>query len=145
MASERAPHPKHLRDVSESISEIARQPGCSLAEISADQIRRTISLASLDHLLLLRHDQEERARVVSEISRAGRDLVWRSQDDKQLYPDDAERSIVLALKRGLREFTSNPLSYPQAPSSSHSACALVSMFSSFSSGCSRPASAARGG
>ncbi|BEJ17573.1 hypothetical protein CspHIS471_0609740 [Cutaneotrichosporon sp. HIS471] len=78
-------------------------PTPNLSE-TADQIRRTISLASLDHLLLLRHDQEERARVVSELSRAGRGLVWRSQDDKQQYPDDAERSLILALKRGLRSF-----------------------------------------
>ncbi|CAK9784219.1 unnamed protein product [Cutaneotrichosporon oleaginosum] len=78
-------------------------PTPNLSE-TADQIRRTISLASLDHLLLLRNDQEERARVVSEISRAGRELVWRSKDEKRLYPDDAERSLILALKRGLRSF-----------------------------------------
>lgn len=36
------------------------------------------------------------------MARAGRELVWRSKDEKRLYPHDAERSAVLALKRGLR-------------------------------------------
>lgn len=36
------------------------------------------------------------------MARAGRDLVWRPKDEKRPYPDNAERSIVLALKRGLR-------------------------------------------
>lgn len=74
------------------------------ADNSADQIRRTISLASLDALIILRNNEEERARVLATVTQAGRELVWRRQDEKKVYPDDAERVFVLAFKRALREF-----------------------------------------
>lgn len=71
---------------------------------SADQIRRTISLASLDSLIALHNSPEDRARFIADATRAGRDLVWRDKDEKRVFPEDAERAIVLALKRGIRSF-----------------------------------------
>ena len=72
--------------------------------VRADQIRRTLSLASLDHLLVLSANQGgERERLLAEVQKAGKDLVWRDAKEKRLYPKDAERTLVLATKRGLRE------------------------------------------
>ncbi|RXK37632.1 hypothetical protein M231_05108 [Tremella mesenterica] len=45
-----------------------------------------------------------RDQLLLEVSRAGRDLVWRKKDERQVYPEDGERAGVLALKRGLRSF-----------------------------------------
>ena len=72
---------------------------------SADQIRRTLSLASLDALLLLSADASSRDKLLAEVSRAGRDLVWRDHDEKRLFPKDTERASVLAAKRGIRELS----------------------------------------
>ncbi len=70
----------------------------------ADQIRRTLSLASLDQLLLISNNQAgERDRLLAQVSRAGKELVWREQDEKRLLPRDTERTLVLAMKRGMRE------------------------------------------
>jgi hypothetical protein len=100
----------------------------------ADQIRRTLSLASLDHLLVLSANQGgERERLLAEVQRAGKDLVWRDAKEKRLYPKDAERTLVLATKRGLREYlTSLRLERHQAlhvlsakPASSTSTCKLM--------------------
>jgi hypothetical protein len=71
----------------------------------AEQIRRTLSLASLDTLLLISADQRHRDRFIAGVSRAGKDLVWRDKDEDKLYPRDYERALVLAAKRGLREST----------------------------------------
>ena len=80
----------------------------------ADQIRRTLSLANLDHLLLLSQNPSgEREKLLKEVSRAGKELVWRSEDEQRLFPRDGERAIILALKRGIRELV-RPLSYDQA-------------------------------
>jgi len=70
----------------------------------ADQIRRTLSLASLDQLLLISNNQAgERDRLLAQVSRAGKELIWREQDEKRLLPRDTERTLVLAMKRGMRE------------------------------------------
>lgn len=79
--------------------------------VRADQIRRTLSLANLDHLLLLSQNPSgEREKLLKEVSRAGKELVWRSEDEQRLFPRDGERAIILALKRGIRELI-RPLSY----------------------------------
>lgn len=71
----------------------------------ADDIRRTLSLANLDSLIMItRNEDGERERLLAEVSRAGRELVWRSSNEKRLFPGDAERAVVLASKRGLRSF-----------------------------------------
>lgn len=71
----------------------------------ADQIRRTLSLASLDHLLLVSTNQGgERDRLLAEVQKAGKDLVWRDAKERKLYPRDVERTVILATKRGLREY-----------------------------------------
>lgn len=76
---------------------------------SADQIRRTLSLASVDSLLLLSANQSERTKFLAEVSRAGRGLVWRDEGEQCLLPQDNERAVVLALKRGLRQFLLLPV------------------------------------
>lgn len=76
---------------------------------SADQIRRTLSLASVDSLLLLSANQSERTKFLAEVSRAGRGLVWRDEGELCLLPQDNERAVVLALKRGLRQFLLLPV------------------------------------
>lgn len=53
--------------------------------------------------MTLHQDQERRDQFISGVTRAGRDLVWRDKDEKKVYPTDAERAVVLAAKRGLRE------------------------------------------
>lgn len=71
---------------------------------SADQIRRTLSLASLDSLLVLSQNHGgERAKLIEELSRRGKGFVWRDEDEQRLFPRDSERAGVLAAKRGLRE------------------------------------------
>lgn len=71
---------------------------------SADQIRRTISLANLDSLLLLSQNPSgEREKLIKEVSKAGRDLVWRGAGEKPVLPSDGERASVLAFKRGMSE------------------------------------------
>ncbi|KAL0255686.1 hypothetical protein I308_100493 [Cryptococcus tetragattii IND107] len=79
-------------------------PGTPNFQETADQIRRTLSLASVDSLLLLSVNQSERTKFLAEVSRAGRGLVWRDESEQCLLPQDNERAIVLALKRGLRSF-----------------------------------------
>jgi hypothetical protein len=70
---------------------------------SADQIRRTLSLASLDSLLVLSQNHGgERAKLIEELSRRGKGFVWRDEDEQRLFPRDSERAGVLAAKRGLR-------------------------------------------
>jgi len=72
------------------------------ANTRADQIRRTLSLASLDKLLLVSTDSSHRERVIAGVQKAGRELVWRDSDEEKLFPRDYERALVLAAKRGLR-------------------------------------------
>ncbi|OXG50365.1 hypothetical protein J010_02837 [Cryptococcus neoformans] len=79
-------------------------PGTPNFQETADQIRRTLSLASVDSLLLLSASQSERTKFLAEVSRAGRGLVWRDEGELCLLPQDNERAVVLALKRGLRSF-----------------------------------------
>ncbi|KAL7423098.1 hypothetical protein Q5752_002397 [Cryptotrichosporon argae] len=76
-------------------------PGTPNLSETADQIRRTLSLASLDSLVLL-SDAAQRDRVLAGVSRAGKDLVWRPKHEKKVFPTDAERALLLALRRGLR-------------------------------------------
>ena len=71
----------------------------------ADQIRRTLSLASLDNLLALSVNASgERDKLLAEVSKAGKDLVWRPDDEERLFPRDGERAVILAAKRGIRAF-----------------------------------------
>lgn len=49
-------------------------------------------------------DAEHRERVLAEVGRAGRDFVWRTQDEGKALPRDYERALVLAAKRGIRSF-----------------------------------------
>lgn len=80
-------------------------PGTPNLQETADQIRRTLSLASLDTLMTLSANTSgERNRLLKEVSRAGRDLVWRDKDDKKVFPRDTERALVLAARRALRSF-----------------------------------------
>ncbi|WVR06354.1 hypothetical protein IAU60_003385 [Kwoniella sp. DSM 27419] len=80
-------------------------PGTPNLFETADQIRRTLSLASLDTLLLISSNPSgEREKLIKEVSRAGKDLVWRDKDEKRVLPRDSERASVLAAKRGLRSF-----------------------------------------
>jgi hypothetical protein len=66
---------------------------------SAAQIRRTISLASLDTLLTIAQDDMERERFGQEI----KSMLWRDERETRKMPNDAERALVLAARRGLRE------------------------------------------
>ncbi|CAD6569098.1 MAG: hypothetical protein TREMPRED_005046 [Tremellales sp. Tagirdzhanova-0007] len=80
-------------------------PGTPNLQETADQIRRTLSLASLDHLQLVTANQAgERDRLIAQMFGAGKELVWRDEDEKRLLPRDSERSLILALKRGMRSF-----------------------------------------
>ena len=77
--------------------------------LSASQIRRTLSMASLDHLLLLSQNPSgEREKLLKEVSRAGKELVWRNENERKLFPRDGERALILAAKRGLRELSLPP-------------------------------------
>lgn len=63
-------------------------------------------MASLDHLLLLSQNPSgEREKLLKEVSRAGKELVWRSENERKLFPRDGERALILAAKRGLRELS----------------------------------------
>jgi hypothetical protein len=42
--------------------------------------------------------------VLADVGRAGRDFVWRDDDEEKLFPKDYERALVLAAKRGIREY-----------------------------------------
>ncbi|WVQ73232.1 hypothetical protein IAR50_002798 [Cryptococcus sp. DSM 104548] len=79
-------------------------PGTPNFSETADQIRRTLSLASLDQLAILSASHTERTKLIAEVSRAGRELVWRDASERPLLPQDTERAALLALKRGLRSF-----------------------------------------
>ncbi|WVO12586.1 hypothetical protein L204_100191 [Cryptococcus depauperatus] len=83
---------------------LSSEPGTPNFSEAADQIRRTLSLASLDSLILLSANHAERTRFFAEVSRAGRDLVWRKESERRLLPSNNERAALLALKRGLRSF-----------------------------------------
>jgi hypothetical protein len=73
---------------------------------SADQIRRTLSMANLDHLLILSQNPSgERERLLKEVSRAGKELVWRNENERRLFPQDGERAVILALKRAIRKYS----------------------------------------
>lgn len=92
---------------------------------------------------MLHQDAEERHKFLNGVKNYGRNLVWRAQDEKSVYPNDAERAFVLAFKRGLREYHTNPtsprsgplagMSNNQAPSSSASTPARESTSFSCSS------------
>ncbi|KAK4685278.1 hypothetical protein P7C73_g4880, partial [Tremellales sp. Uapishka_1] len=76
-------------------------PGTPNLLETADQIRRTLSLANLDSLLLISQNPSgEREKLMAEV----KDLVWRGSDERKLFPQDGERASVLAIKRGLRSF-----------------------------------------
>ncbi|WWC88699.1 uncharacterized protein L201_003612 [Kwoniella dendrophila CBS 6074] len=89
----------------DQVDYLMSDPGTPNLSETADQIRRTLSLASLDSLLLLSTNPSgERDKLIAEVSKVGKDLVWRQKDEKKLLPRDPERAGVLALKRGLRSF-----------------------------------------
>ncbi|WRT67803.1 uncharacterized protein IL334_004777 [Kwoniella shivajii] len=88
----------------DQVDYLMSDPGTPNLSETADQIRRTLSLASLDSLLLLSTNHSERDKLIAEVSKAGKGLVWRHQDEKKALPRDPERAGVLALKRGLRSF-----------------------------------------
>lgn len=70
-------------------------------------------MASLDHLLLLSQNPSgEREKLLKEVSRAGKELVWRSENERKLFPRDGEQALILAAKRGLREL---PLALANQP------------------------------
>ena len=81
--------------------------GAHLDDVSADQIRRTLSLASLDHLIALSADAQRRDKLIRGVSRAGKELVWRHENEKRLFPRDFERALLLSLKRAMRTFGSD--------------------------------------
>ncbi|KAK8858599.1 hypothetical protein IAR55_002828 [Kwoniella newhampshirensis] len=88
----------------DQVDYLRSEPGTPNLSETADQIRRTLSLASLDSLVLLSQQSEERAKLLAEVSRASRELVWRDETEKKALPRDSERASILALKRGLRSF-----------------------------------------
>ncbi|WVQ96654.1 hypothetical protein IAU59_003760 [Kwoniella sp. CBS 9459] len=89
----------------DQVDYLMSDPGTPNLSETADQIRRTLSLASLDSLLLLSTNHSgERDKLIKEVSRAGKDLVWRDKDEKKVLPRDSERAGILAAKRGLRSF-----------------------------------------
>ncbi|WVF69152.1 hypothetical protein IAT40_003927 [Kwoniella sp. CBS 6097] len=89
----------------DQVDYLMSDPGTPNLSETADQIRRTLSLASLDSLLLLSTNHAgERDKLIKEVSRAGKDLVWRDKDEKKVLPRDSERAGILAAKRGLRSF-----------------------------------------
>ncbi|WWC70734.1 uncharacterized protein I206_104685 [Kwoniella pini CBS 10737] len=89
----------------DQVDYLRSDPGTPNLSETADQIRRTLSLASLDSLLLISANHSgERDKLLAEVSKVGKDLVWRAQDEKKLLPRDPERAGILALKRGLRSF-----------------------------------------
>ncbi|OCF43564.1 hypothetical protein I317_02582 [Kwoniella heveanensis CBS 569] len=89
----------------DQVDYLMSDPGTPNLSETADQIRRTLSLASLDSLLLLSTNHSgEREKLIKEVSKAGKDLVWRDKDEKKVLPRDSERAGILAAKRGLRSF-----------------------------------------
>ena len=48
-------------------------------------------------------DRNGRDRLIAEVSKAGKDLVWRDKHEKRLFPRSFERALVLALKRSLSQ------------------------------------------
>lgn len=68
----------------------------------AAQIRRTLSLASVDSLLRVAQDEEMREQFLVNVREQGKNLVWRDEKEAKKLPGDAERALVLAIKRGLR-------------------------------------------
>nr|XP_031864219.1 uncharacterized protein CI109_000131 [Kwoniella shandongensis]KAA5531291.1 hypothetical protein CI109_000131 [Kwoniella shandongensis] len=88
----------------DQVDYLRSDPGTPNLSETADQIRRTLSLASLDSLVLLSRESEERAKLLAEVTRASRELVWRDEAEKKALPRDSERASILALKRGLRSF-----------------------------------------
>ncbi|KAJ9118968.1 hypothetical protein QFC24_005934 [Naganishia onofrii] len=70
----------------------------------ANQIRRTLSLASVDSLLRVAQDQETRDQFLDNVKEHGKRMVWRDERERRKLPGDAERALVLAVKRGLSEF-----------------------------------------
>lgn len=71
--------------------------------LSAAQIRRTISLASLDALLNIAQDDLERERFLLSMRETGKNMLWRDERETKKMPNDAERALVLAARRGLSE------------------------------------------
>ncbi|KAK1925541.1 hypothetical protein DB88DRAFT_484264 [Papiliotrema laurentii] len=96
-------HPKR-RIPRDQADYLTSAPGTPNIQETADQIRRTLSLASVDALLLISTDSSQRDRVLADVGRAGRDFVWRDDDEEKLFPKDYERALVLAAKRGIRSF-----------------------------------------
>lgn len=73
----------------------------------AAQIRRTISLASVDSLLKVAQDERMREQFLVNVKEQGRRMVWRDEREAKKLPGDAERALVLAIKRGLSECRDN--------------------------------------
>ncbi|KAJ9097633.1 hypothetical protein QFC21_004669 [Naganishia friedmannii] len=83
---------------------VASDPGTPNISETANQIRRTLSLASVDSLLKVAQDQETRDQFLDNVKEHGKRMVWRDERERRKLPGDAERALVLAVKRGLRSF-----------------------------------------
>jgi hypothetical protein len=46
-----------------------------------------------------------REQFLVNVREQGKSLVWRDEREAKKLPGDAERALVLAVKRGLREFS----------------------------------------
>jgi len=73
--------------------------------LRAAQIRRTISLASLDTLLSIAQDDNQREQFLTTVKETGKSMLWRDEKEARKMPNDAERALVLAFRRGLRKHT----------------------------------------
>ncbi|KAJ9123945.1 hypothetical protein QFC22_000736 [Naganishia vaughanmartiniae] len=82
---------------------VASDPGTPNISETANQIRRTLSLASVDSLLRVAQDQETRDQFLDNVKEHGKRMVWRDERERRKLPGDAERALVLAVKRGLSE------------------------------------------
>lgn len=57
----------------------------------------------MDSLLKVAQDEEMREQFLVNVREQGKSLVWRDEKEVKKLPGDAERALVLAIKRGLRE------------------------------------------
>lgn len=69
----------------------------------AAQIRRTLSLASLDSLLTIAQNDQEREKFLLNVRATGKSMIWRDEKETRKLPNDVERALVLACRGGLSE------------------------------------------
>jgi len=81
-------------------------PGTPNISETAAQIRRTLSLASLSQLnstlSTLSADPSTRLELLTTVTSSTKSLVWRGPREPRKLPSDAERALVLALRRAVR-------------------------------------------